>query len=390
MNNERLALVGGRIVTPFRVVEGGTLLVEDGKIAELGRAQDVAVPPGTPTVQLGPTDVLAPGFVDLLCHGGAGYDFADDDPEAIDTISRYFLRHGTTGMLASLFAKPEPDLLRDVARVAEYCLTHPTGNILGCHMEGPYLNPIMKGAMNEAYLWQPTVANWTLMRDAARGTIRLMTIAPELPGSLEVMRAAAKEGVVLSIGHTTASYEEIEVAIDNGAAHVTHMFNAMRPLHHRDPSITVAALLHDELKVELIADGIHVHPKVMKLIYKVKGARGIVLVSDSVRAGGMPDGEYEFADQAIQMKDRRAYLPDNTLAGSTLTMDYAVKTMVEQVGVPLTEALRMASLNGAKVLGLEHKGILAVGMDADLVVLDTDFTVKMTVVGGEIGYQADG
>jgi N-acetylglucosamine-6-phosphate deacetylase len=225
------------------------------------------------------------------------------------------------------------------------------------------------------------------MWDASKGKIKLMTIAPELPGAIEVMQEAAKVGVVLSIGHSTASYDEVEIAIDNGAAHVTHMFNAMEPFHHRHPGVILGALLHNELKIELIADTLHVHPAVMELLLKLKGASGIILVSDSIRAGGMHEGEYEFADQKIYMKGKKAFLSDGTLAGSTLTLNMAVKNMVETAGAKITEALRMASLNGVKVLNLDHKkGILAVGKDADIIVLDDKYEVNMTILGGKVVY----
>jgi N-acetylglucosamine-6-phosphate deacetylase len=263
--------------------------------------------------------------------------------------------------------------------------------VWGIHLEGPFINKELHGAMKAEYLWEPNVERWNKLYAVSQGYIRLMTIAPELPGVEEVMRAAAKNDVVLSIGHSSASYQEVLNAIDNGAAHVTHMFNAMKPFHHRNPGVSVAAMLHNELKVELIADSIHVHPAVMKLIYQIKGDGGILLITDAIRASGMPDGEYTFMEQKIFVKKKKAYLEDGTLAGSTLTMEQAIKCMVELVEVPLTHAVRMASLNGAKVLGLEHhKGILAVGKDADLVVMTKDFEVQMTVYEGKIKYQRNG
>jgi N-acetylglucosamine-6-phosphate deacetylase len=253
------------------------------------------------------------------------------------------------------------------------------------HLEGPFINKKWHGAMKVDYLWQPSVDGWNKLYAAGQGYIRLMTLAPELPGMAEVMRAAAKNGVVLSIGHSAATFEEVLMAIDNGAAHITHLFNAMTPFHHRQPSVAVAALLQNELKVELIADGFHVHPAVMKLIYDIKGDGGIILITDAIRASGMPDGEYTFMDQKIIVRGKKALLENGTLAGSTLTMEAAVKNMVKLVGVPMTDAVRMASLNGAKVLGLEHKkGILAVGKDADLVVLNQDFDVQMTIYEGVV------
>lgn len=383
----KLALIGGKIVTPFRVVKNGTLVIEDGIISELGRISDVLIPEGCRLIDVSGKTV-APGFVDLLVHGGGGVGFADEEPDSIERASNYFLRHGSTTLLASLFAKPEEELLADLTRVADYIDGHPDSNVYGIHMEGPFLNPALKGAMNEEYLWKPTVEGWELLWEASRGKIKIMTIAPELPGSIDVMRAAARKGVVLSIGHSMATYDEIELAIDNGAAHVTHIFNAMKPFHHRNPGVILGSLLRNELKIELIADTLHVHPAVMELLLKLKGANGIILITDSIRAGGMHEGEYEFADQKVFMKEQKAYLADGTLAGSTLTLNKAVKNMIQTANAKETDAFRMASLNGAKVLNIENKkGILAAGKEADIIVLNDDYEVEMTILKGKIAYE---
>jgi N-acetylglucosamine-6-phosphate deacetylase len=389
LKNEKmnLALLGGKIITPFRVLNDGVIIIEDGKISGFGKSSQMKVPKNCKEYDISGLTVC-PGFADLLNHGGGGYGFADDSEESIGKISQYLLEHGSTCVLGSLFAKPEKQLLNDLKRLANYIKEHPQSNIRGIHMEGPYLNKKLKGAMNESYLWKPSVESWNKMWEASAGLIRIMTIAPELPGAIEVIQAAAKEGVVLSIGHSMASYDEVENAIDNGVAHVTHMFNAMEPFHHRHPGIILSALMHNELKIELIADTLHVHPAVMEFLLKLKGASGIILVSDSIKAGGMHEGEYEFADQKIYMKGKKAYLPDGTLAGSTLTLNMAVKNMVETAEAKITEAVRMASLNGIKVLNLENKkGIIAVGKDADLVILDSKYDVKMTILGGKVVYK---
>jgi N-acetylglucosamine-6-phosphate deacetylase len=385
-----LAFKNADIITPFRVIKSGSLVVEGKRISAIGEAKEVPIPAGIRVIDLDGM-MVTPGFIDLLVHGGGGYGFADMDREAVEKISDFYFRHGTTGLLAALYSKPEREMIADVRRIADYCRSTKSSNVWGIHLEGPFINQELHGAMKKEYLWQPKVEKWQKLLEAGNGSIRLMTIAPELPGVEEIMRTAAKNDVVLSIGHSAATYQEVLKAIDNGAAHVTHMFNAMKPFHHRDPGVVVAAMLHNELKVELIADGIHVHPAVMRLMYQVKGEGGILLITDAIRASGMPDGEYSFMDQKILVKQRRAYLSDGTLAGSTLTMEQAVKNMVRLVDVPLTHAVRMASLNGAKVLGLEHhKGILAVGKDADFVVLDQDFIVRLTVYEGKIRYAADG
>lgn len=381
------ALKNVKIVTPFRIVENGTIVITGKQISNMGKVSDVNISTDIPVYDLSGMTVT-PGFIDLLVHGGGGKGFADDSDESINTISDFFFSHGTTGMLASLFSKKIDLLKNDVNRVATYAERHKDSNIWGIHMEGPFINPLIKGAHKIEYLWEPSVEMWNELNASARGYIKLMTIAPELKGNIDVIRAAASQGVVPSLGHTLALYDDIEKAIDNGAAHVTHMFNAMRPFHHREPGIMVAALLRNELKVELIADGIHVDPIVMKLLHNIKGSGGIILVTDAIRACGMPDGDYHFMDQKIIVKDKRAFLEDGTLAGSTLTMEDAIRNMVQLVGVPLTDAVRMASLNGAKVLGLEHqKGILAVGKDADLVVIDDQFTVHATIYEGQIKYR---
>ena len=383
----KTALVGGKIITPFRVLNDGVLIIEDGKISELGKSSDADLGKNCNVIDVSGM-LVCPGFVDLLTHGGAGFGFADDSNESIEKISQYLLMHGSTTVLASLFAKPEKLLLKDLRRIADFIEKHPDSNIRGIHMEGPYLNTKFKGAMNGNYLWEPSTESWYKMWEASKGFIRIMTIAPELPGAVGVMQAAAKNGVVLSTGHSMATYDEVENAIDNGAAHVTHIFNAMEPFHHRHPGVILSSLLHNELKIELIADTLHVHPAVMKLLLKLKGSNGIILVSDSIRAGGMHEGEYEFADQKITMKGKKAYLADGTLAGSTLTLNVAIKNIVETTGARITEAVRMASLNGVKVLNLEHKkGILAVGKDADIVVMNDRYEVQLTIIGGEIAYR---
>ncbi len=386
----KLALKGGKIITPFRIIKKGTILIEDAHIAELGEVTDVIVPPDAQVIDIS-GKAVCPGFVDLLIHGALGRDFSEGNEQDYEIISRRFLQNGSTTLMASLYAKPEEQMLKNIRMLSDYILSHPDSNIRGIHLEGPYLNKAFKGAMNESYLWTPSLESWQKMWDASQGLVKLMTIAPELPGALEVIRDAAKKGVVISIGHSMATYKEIELAIDNGAAHVTHMFNAMKPLHHREPGVALAALLRDELKIELIADTYHVHPAMMEFLLKVKKPNGIILITDSITPGGMHEGEeFEFADQKVRIKGGKAVLDNGTIAGSTLTLNYAIKNMVETAGARITEAVRMASLNGAKVLNMDRKkGILSVGRDADLVVLGDDYAVDMTIMAGKIVYRRE-
>ena len=381
----KLALVGGKIVTPFRVVKNGAILIKDDRIYEIGETDEISFGDDTEVIDVSGS-IIAPVFVDLLVHGGAGRGFSDEDEDSIQIISDYFLSQGSTTMMASLHAKPKHLLLNDFRRLARYIKANPDSNIKGIHMEGPYLNPEYKGAMNEEYLWEPSIESFLEMYEASEGYLKIMTIAPELPGALEVIREASFRGVICSIGHSTASYEEIVKAIDHGAMHVTHMFNAMKPMHHRHPSLMTAALLREELKIELIADTFHVHPAMMELLLKFKTPKNIVLITDSIRAGGMHEGEYHFSDQKVFLKDNIATLADGTLAGSTLTLNRAVKNLLDTTEVKITDAFRMSSLNGSKVIGA-GRGILAAGKIADIVVLNENFDVEMTLIAGEIRFR---
>lgn len=384
----RIALRNLTIVTPFRTIENGGIIIDGNKIVEVGGVDNLSYHGDCKFFDFDGDMYAVPGFIDLHVHGGLGYAFEDGE-DALYEISRYFFEHGTTGMLATLYPQPLDEFIRIIRRIADFCDRHKL-NIWGIHLEGPFLNPEESGAINPEYLLEPSIETWYMLRDAGRGYIKIMTIAPELPGALEVVREASLSGVIPSIGHSCVDVEGIKLAIANGAAHVTHMFNAMKPFHHRDPGVITGSLLFDELKIELIADGTHVHPDVMKLLYRIKGSGGIILITDAIRASGMPDGEFTIANMKVTVKNRRAFLSDGTLAGSTLTMEEAVKTMVEKVDVPITSAVRMASLNPARVVGKEHfKGIIAAGKDADIVVIDRNFTVHMTIFEGEIKYKRD-
>lgn len=381
-----LAFIGANIVTPFRVVKNGVITTKKERIYHVGPKNQFDYSDIEKKIDVN-DKFIVPGFIDLLVHGGAGgFGFSDESDESIEKISSYFLKKGSTSLLASLHAKPKQALLDDLNRIGRYIKENPRSNIIGIHMEGPYLNPELKGAMNADYLWKPTISSFKEMWKASEKTIKMMTISPELDGALEVIREASFHGIVCSIGHSTASYEVVDLAIDNGAAHVTHMFNAMKPIHHRKPGVAVAALLRDELKIQLIADTYHVHPATMEFLIKSKTPKGIVLITDSIRVGGMHEGEQtQFSDQKVTLSGDKAVMDDGTIAGSTLTLNKAIKNLIETTGLKITDAVRMATVNAAKVIKLD-KGILSSGKPADFVVLDKDLNVEMTIMNGEIRY----
>lgn len=381
-------LLNAEVITPFHSRKNSTVVIENNKIKELIQGKKANFPSDHEIIDLA-GKYLIPGLIDLHIHGAGGHDFAKFGAREIDDLTRVLLSHGITGILVTLPPKPKKELIKDVRNFSELIskLRHPN-IICGIHLEGPFLNKKMHGALNPDTFWEPDFEDWCSLFEACRGNLKLMTIAPELPGCLDIIRDASVKGVVTSLGHTEADYENILMAIDNGVSQVTHIYNAMHPVHHRDPGVLGACYVSDELKVQLIADGIHVHPVTMKFLVKIKSVNGILLVSDAIPAATKPDGKYEFAGQEITIKDSKAFLADGTIAGSCLTLDRAVKTMVEQVEVPVTGAVRMATLNPARVLRKDDfKGIISVGKDADLVVMNRDLEVEMTILQGEIVYR---
>ena len=383
---ERICLSGADIVTPFRVIPRGVIVIEDGRLDQVGRADVVQVPPRCKRLDL-PGRQVVPGYVDLHLHGAGGCDFDRASDEELERGAAALLARGTTSALLTLTPAPTEELLATAERIRAYLEGGTNPLFCGVHVEGPFLNPEMHGALDPAGMWPADPELAELLFDSAGPWLKLMTIAPEMPGAMEIIRRAARRGVVISVGHSRANYQEVEDAIDCGLAQVTHVFNAMPLAHHRDPGVLGAAYTHQQLKVQLIADGVHVHPAIMSFLVKVKGSGSILLVSDAMPASGLPDGDYEFAGRgasSARRDGRRA--SDGTLAGSALVLDGAVRNMVQSCGLAIGDAARMAGLNPARVLNLDNrKGILAVGHDADMVVLGTGLGAGNDDSGGTRG-----
>lgn len=395
--NKPLVLRGATAITPYRREEGVSLVIEDGKIAQMRHPDDITVPPGAETIDLDGHFIL-PGFIDIHIHGGRGYDFCDNDHAGYDQICAFHASHGTTSIMATVYPQPFEAMLETIRCLRDYCETRGDSTLIeGIHLEGPFLNPEMHGAIRPDYMWPADVEAFEQLLKAGGKWIKVMTIAPEIPGALQVMRHAALRNTAmnggehhpihLSIGHSCATYELLAEAIDNGLEGVTHIFNAMPSMHHRKPGILAGTMLRDELFVEVIADAVHVHPAILQLLLKVKKHDRMILITDAIRAAGQPDGEFVFSGQKVLMKGGRAYLAEHpdTLAGSTLTMDQALETMVNQSGANLEQCCQMASLNAARILEWKYRrGILAVGKDADLAILDGQLQVKMTIKSGKV------
>jgi len=375
-------LLHGRVITPLRDLVVASVLIEGQRIAWVKPGKiDV---PGS-TLLTDPGDTVVPGYIDLQVNGLAGHDAASG-ADAIAAISTALPRYGVTGFLPTLISRP---IVEAVAFIAACANVTPHGaRVLGAHVEGPFLNPRFRGAHDPACLVLPK--REFVARLMSRPP-RMVTLAPELPGADQAIQALAAAGVLVSAGHSGATFAEAELGFVAGVRFGTHLFNAMAPLHHREPGLPGALLLEQRVTVGLIADGIHVHPAMLLLAVKTAGPGRVALTSDATAAAGSPPGRYMIAGRETISDGTSARLEDGTLAGSAVTMNRMVDLVAGLPGVTLRDAVEMATLTPARVLGIEKDaGGIHRGARADLVVLDHAKRVKLTLVGGQVAYRADG
>ena len=372
-----VTLTGGRVVTPGGVLDAGWLAVRDGRILAIGDG----APPDGPTMDVSGCH-LVPGFVDIHCHGGGGEAFTSADPARVRKGAAAHRRHGTTTLLASLVSRPVEELVDQIAALAELVQE---GLISGIHLEGPFLSAARCGAHDPAILRPPERSAVQKLVDAGSGAVRMVTLAPELEGAVDAVRLLVDQGVLAAIGHTDGTEAQIRPAVEAGATVATHLFNGMRPLHHREPG-PIGALLDDErVTVELICDLVHLAPTTVRLAARHAGRGRTVLITDAIAAAGVGDGVYDVGGLEVRVVDGVPTLAGGAaLAGSTLTMDAAFRNAVHACGLTISEAVHAASTRPAALLGLSDvTGELRAGLAADLVVLDAELRPREVMSKGE-------
>ena len=373
-----LLLTNVDVVLPDRVAKGVSVVVTEGTIAAIGEDQAAAV---AEVIDLAGATLL-PGFIDVHIHGSAGIDVLDATPDQLTEISSFLASQGVTGWVPTFVPAADENYASAIEAIAKAAQNSSGARVLGVHYEGPFVNSAQCGALHTEYFKTYSGPEVLDSLPVPGDLVRMTTLAPEIDGGVELVRELKSRGWVISIGHTRASVEVLDAALAAGAHHMTHFMNAMAPLHHRAPGPIAWGLSHDDVTIDVIADGIHLDPFMLRLVLKVKGERGISLISDAISAAGRGDGDYSIWGETISVKDGRTSNAAGSIAGSVITMLDAFKLM-HSLDVPYVTLAQLASLNPARLLGIDHEcGSIEVGKRADLVALDEEGNVKLTLVGG--------
>lgn len=372
--------------------KNGYIKVVDGKIAEVGPASQYKQDDDAKVITLSPDYQAIPGAIDIHIHGASNSDAMDATHDALSTMAKTLPKEGTTSFLATTMTQSTQAIESALLNAGKYIenQTQENAEIVGVHLEGPFISPARKGAQPEDYIVDPDVTLFKRWQEMAKNQIKLVTLAPEQPNGLDLAAHLRGTGVVASIGHSDATYDQIDEAIQAGTTHVTHLYNGMRGLHHREPGVLGAAYLRDELYVELIADGIHCRPEMIKLAYNQITSERMILITDSLRAKWLEKGTYDLGGQPVNVDETKATLSDGTLAGSILKMNDAIKNTMKYTGCSMTDIIKMTAENPAKQLRIfDRKGSIQVGKDADLVILNDRLDVEMTFCRGNLAFKKE-
>lgn len=375
-----------RILTETGIIEAGWLRTGNGVITAFDSG-----PPPTPSATNtidAQGNILAPGFIDLHTHGGLGYEAMDASAESLVALAQFYAQHGVTSFLPTTWTARHERIMEALRAIGDIAGQHTGGaQIIGAHVEGPYLNLAKSGAQDPAVIRRATPDEIREILDT--GVVKLIALAPEYPENLQVIAQCCAKGAVVSAAHTDATYADMLAAVEQGLTQTTHTYNAMRGLHHREPGTVGAALTIDTLFCEVIPDVNHLHPAVINLLYRVKGVDRTIIITDAVRGAGLPDGStYTQDGRPVSISDGAARLEDSTLAGSILTMDEAVRNFIQATDARMEDAFQCASLTPARAINIaEQKGSITIGKDADLILTDDELTIHMTMVQGRIVHQ---
>ncbi len=378
-------IVGGRVFIGEQGLQPTKIHIDTGKIKELS---DKEIP--KPCIQLDDQDLVLPGRIDGHIHGANGHDVMDGTVKAIDEMAKILPSEGTTSFLPTTMTAPDHEVEQAVTSVLRYLSTkNETGKaeVLGIHLEGPFISEKKRGAQNPKYIKRPHLDSFNHWNRLSGGNIKVVTMAPEIKGAIPFIKELTGNGIVVSIGHSDAVYEDVKKAIEAGANQFTHLYNGMRAMHHREPGVVGGAFLRSDTFAEIIVDGLHCVPDMVRLAYEIKGKEGLLMITDAMRAKCLGNGTYDLGGQEVQVRDGQATLQDGTLAGSVLTMQEAYEKMRLYADADHAALVFMSSINPAKQYGIyDRKGSIAIGKDADLIILDRDGKLKMTICRGEIAY----
>lgn len=376
------AIINGKVITKNGLLSGKAVLYDDS-IIDIVQETELKRVDIEETIDAGGL-YISPGFIDIHTHGAAGCDTMDGSEDAVETIGRAKAATGVTGYLPTTMTMDWDLIKKSLCSIEAVRLKNIGVRVLGCNLEGPFISAQYPGAQDPAFIRKP---DFSLIKDY-KGLIRIVAMAPELEGSQIFIESCRNEGIVVSIGHSNATYEEAVKAIEWGAVNITHTFNAMTPLNHRNPGIVGAAMENANVNCELIADNIHVHPAAQRILLQAKGIGRITLVTDSMRAAGMDEGQYDLGGQRVLVKNGSARLENGTLAGSILGINTALKNFRKNTGVSIEDAVKTVTQNPARLLSMENSiGSLEKGRNADIVIFNHEFDIKYTIVGGHVVYK---
>ncbi|MDO5726261.1 MAG: N-acetylglucosamine-6-phosphate deacetylase [Tissierellia bacterium] len=371
-------------MTPHEVLENFSLIIEDEKILDIIDAKKIDYKDYDEILD-GENNYLAPGFIDIHNHGNSGYDIMDSSEIALDSIGKYHISNGVTSYLGTIITSSYENMLNSAKNISEYENKKDLAEILGIHLEGPFFNPIKKGAQPEKYIAKADLNFLKKLIEISNSKLKMVSIAPEIKDAIEVIKYLKKEDIPIAMAHSYANYEQTKMAIENGARIATHLFNGMREFDHREPGIIGASLTDDRVYTEIIYDRFHLHDASVKIAILCKGFDKIILVSDAMRAAGLKDGKYEIGGQIVFVKNNEPRLESGNIAGSTLNLRQAVYNVVKFLQIPIHQAVKMASLNPAKAINISKDyGSIEIGKKADFIIIDQDINIKSVYKNGRL------